>query len=95
MTENEISYEIRECIFKVYNNLGTGLLESAYKTVLDYEFKKKGLEFGMEIYLPINYEDKIIDAGYRIDLLVENKVIVELKSVETLLKVHHLQVLTY
>ncbi len=95
MTENEISYEIRGCIFNVYNNLGPGLLESVYEAALGYELSKKCLYYSVQVGLPMIYEDLRLDTGYRMDILVENKVIVEIKSVENLLEVHHKQLLTY
>lgn len=95
MTENEISYIIRGCIFKVYNNLGPGLLESAYEAALAYELEKAGLHVQCQVALPMIYETIRVDVGYRIDLIVEGKVAIELKSVEHLLEVHHKQVLTY
>ena len=94
-TENEISYIIRGAIFKVYNELGPGLLESVYETVLSYELEKEGLTAKRQVMLPIFYDDIELDNGYRLDLLVNDKVIVEIKSVEKLAKVHHKQVLTY
>ena len=95
MTENELSYEIRGCIFSVYNNLGPGLLESAYEAALAYELTKKQIAIGVEVGLPMVYEELRLDIGYRLDIVVENKVIIEVKSVETLLDVHHKQVITY
>ncbi len=95
MTENEISYKIRGAIFKVFNELGPGLLESAYEAVLAYELTKLGLAVKSQVPLPLVYEDIKLDAGYRVDLIVENKVLVEIKSVETLAEVHHKQVITY
>jgi GxxExxY protein len=95
MTENEISYKIRGAIFKVFNALGPGLLESAYEATLYYELKKIGLIVKSQVPLPLMYDDLKMDVGYRIDLLVEDKVIVEIKSVENLLEVHHKQVITY
>jgi GxxExxY protein len=95
MTENEISYKIRGAIFKVFNTLGPGLLESAYEATLYYELKKIGLIVKTQVPLPLMYDDLKMDVGYRIDLLVEDKVIVEIKSVENLLEVHHKQVITY
>ncbi|MEO5907809.1 MAG: GxxExxY protein [Ginsengibacter sp.] len=95
MTENEISYQIRGCIFKVYNNLGPGLLESAYEAALAYELNKAGLRYATQVALPMIYESLRLDIGYRLDILIENKVIIEIKSVETLLNVHHKQVITY
>jgi GxxExxY protein len=95
MNENELSYEIRACIFSVYNNLGPGLLESAYEAALCYELTKRNLSYVVQLGLPMHYETVKVDVGYRLDLLVENKVIIEIKSVETLLDVHHKQVITY
>lgn len=95
MTENDISYKIRGAIFKVFNALGPGLLESAYEAVLMHELLKEGLEVKSQVSLPLVYDDIKMDVGYRIDLLVESKVIIEIKSVENLAEVHHKQVLTY
>lgn len=95
MTENEISYIVRGCIFKVFNNLGPGLLESAYEAALLYEIEKIGLNVKSQVALPMVYETVRVDIGYRLDLLIENKVIIELKSVEILLDVHHKQLITY
>jgi len=95
MTENDISYRIRGAIFKVFNELGPGLLESAYEAVLMYELAKEGLDVKAQVPLPLVYDEIKLDVGYRIDLLVENKVIIEIKSVENLAEVHHKQVLTY
>jgi GxxExxY protein len=95
MTENEISYVIRECIFRVYNNLGPGLLESVYTAALLYEISNAGLKVQAEVALPVSYQSIKLTIGYRLDLLVEDKVIVELKSVDVLLAVHHKQIVTY
>jgi GxxExxY protein len=95
MTENEISYEIRGCIFTVYNKLGPGLLESAYEAAMGYELNKRSLYYTIQTGLPMEYETIRLDIGYRLDMVVENKVIIEIKSVETLLDVHHKQLLTY
>ncbi|MDE5420906.1 GxxExxY protein [Ancylomarina sp. DW003] len=95
MTENEISYKIRGAIFNVYNNLGPGLLESIYCKALMYELTKEGLKVKQEIPIPVIYDDIDLNVGFRLDLLVENKVIIEVKSVEKLVNVHHKQVLTY
>ena len=95
MTENDISFLIRGAIFKVYNSLGPGLLESAYAHILMYELSKQGHQVRKEVALPIIYEEEKIDVGYRIDLLVNDLVIVELKSVEKILDVHHKQLITY
>lgn len=95
MTENEISYLIRGAIFKVYNTVGPGLLGSAYESTLAYELKKKGISVQTQVGLPFTYEEVSFDMGYRIDILVENKVIIEVKSVEVLAPVHFKQLLTY
>jgi GxxExxY protein len=95
MSENEVSYIIRGCIFKVYNSLGPGLLESAYEAALGHEIIKAGLKVRKQVGLPMMYDGVEVDIGYRLDLLVENLVVVEIKSVEYLLDVHHKQLLTY
>lgn len=95
MSENEISYIIRGCIYKVHNAIGPGLLESAYCAALSYELRKAGLEVKEQVGLPFIYEEVQLDVGYRIDLLVNNKVIIEGKSIESLAGVHYKQVLTY
>lgn len=95
MTENEISYKIRGSIFKVYNALGAGLLESAYAAALTFDLTKDGLNVKREVPVPIIYENTELDVGFRLDLLIENKVIVEIKSVENITSLHHKQVLTY
>lgn len=95
MTENEISYIIRGCIFKVYNALGPGLLESAYEAALAYEVRAAGLVVVCQVGLPFQYETIRLDVGYRIDLLVNDKVIVEVKSVDSLTEVYYKQLTTY
>lgn len=95
MTENDISYKIRGCIFKVFKNLGPGLLESAYEVALMYELRKEGFMVSNQVNLPMIYEEMRVDIAYRLAIVVENKVIIELKSVENLLDVHHKQVITY
>lgn len=95
ITENDISYIIRGCVFDVYNELGPGLLESVYEAALAYQLKEKGLHLKTQVGLPVNYKNTQLDLGFRLDLLVEDKVIVELKSIETIAEVHHKQVLTY
>ena len=95
MTENEISYKIRGAIFNVFNTLGPGLLESAYEAALIYELRKMGLDVESQVALPLIYDEIKMDVGYRIDLLVEDLVIIEIKSVENLAEVHHKQVITY
>ncbi|WP_286969645.1 GxxExxY protein [Flavobacterium sp. UBA4854] len=95
MTENEISYLVRGAIFKVYNNLGPGLFESVYESALFYELEKVNLEVKKQVEVIINYEEIILDAAFRLDLLVEDKVIIELKSVEELAPIHYKQIATY
>ncbi len=95
MTENEISKIILDCAFKVHTVLGPGLLESAYRECLAYEIRKAGLKVEKEKPLPLVYEEVKLECGYRIDLLIENKVIIELKVVEVFNEVHIAQTLTY
>ena len=95
MTENEISKVIFDSALKVHKNLGPGLLESAYEECLFYELQKSGLNVVKQKPLPLLYEEVKLEIGYRLDLLVENKVIVEIKAVETLNDVHLAQILTY
>ena len=95
MDENKITHEILDSAYKVHSALGPGLLESAYKSCLAYELRKKGLKVEEEKSLPLIYEEVKLDCGYRIDLLVEDKIIVELKTVDFLIDVHTAQVLTY
>ena len=95
MTENEISYLIRGAIYRVYNNIGPGLLESVYETALVYELRKIGLNVKSHLGLPFIYEELKMEVGFRIDIFVENKVIVEVKSVEHLAELHYKQLLTY
>ena len=95
MTENEISFAIRGAIFKVFNYLGPGLLETVYEAVLVHELIKLNLNVQRQVPLPVIYDNVKLDVGCRIDLLVEGKVIVEIKSVENLAEVHHKQLLTY
>lgn len=95
MNENEISKIILDCAFKVHTALGPGLLESAYRECLAYEITKAGLKIEKEKALPLIYEEVKLDYGYRIDLLVEGKVVIELKVVEAFNDVHIAQTLTY
>ncbi len=95
MHENKISYDIRGAAFRVHSALGPGLLESVYETALAYELQKLHYEIKTQWGVPVVYEDVEMDQGFRMDLLVNNKVIVEIKSVETLLDVHYKQLLTY
>jgi GxxExxY protein len=95
MYENEISYLIRGAAFKVYNNLGPGLLESIYEFALAFELRKAGLNVQCQKSFPVVYSGNHLDNGFRMDLLVESKVIVEIKSVDQLIDIHHKQLLTY
>lgn len=95
MSENEISYRVRGAIFKVYNTLGPGLLESIYESALYYQLKKEGLNIAKQIEIPVKYEDVILDISFRLDLLIEEKVIIELKSVEELKSIHFKQLNSY
>lgn len=95
MTENEISKIVFESALKVHKVLGPGLLESAYEECLFYELKKSNLKVEKQKALPLIYEEVKLDVGYRIDLMIEDKFIIEVKSVETLTDVHLAQVLTY
>ncbi len=95
MHENDISYLVRKAIFKVYNTLGPGLYESVYVTALLYELQQLGLAVRKEVPLPMVYEGIKFEAGFRIDILVNDKVILEIKSIENLAEVHHKQVITY
>jgi len=92
---NNITDKILKCAFKVHSELGPGLLESAYEECLYYEIRQAGLEVEKQKALPLVYYEVKLDAGYRIDLLVENKVVVEIKAVEAFTDVHIAQVITY
>ena len=95
MTENELARIVFDAGLKVHRNLGPGLLESAYEECLYYELCKLGLKVEKQKALPLIYEEIKLDAGYRIDLLVEGKLVLELKSVEALNDLHMAQILTY
>ena len=95
MTENEISEKIIGCAIEVHKSLGPGLLESAYLECLFYELEKTGMHVEKQKPLPLIYKEVKMDVGYRIDILVEHKVVIELKSVDALNKIHIAQVLTY
>ena len=95
MTENDIGTAIIGAAIKVHSVVGPGLLESAYEACLVYELEKQRLRTRRQIAIPIRYEDLSIDNGYRVDLLVEDRVVVELKAVENVLPVHRAQLLSY
>lgn len=95
MTENEISNRVIGIAIEIHKELGPGLLESAYKECLFYKLKKSGLLTEKEKPIPLIYEDVKLDCGYRLDLLVEKKLVIEIKSVESLNDIHLAQTLTY
>ena len=95
MTENEISKQVVDAAFKIHTKLGPGLLESVYEAVLAYELRKRGLRVVRQKPIPVVYEEVQLEEGFRADLIVEDKVILELKSVEAVAPVHKKQVLTY
>ena len=95
LTENEISRIVVDCAYRIHKNLGPGLLESAYEECLFFELLREGLAVEKQKPLPLVYQDVRLEVGYRIDLLVDRRVVVEIKSVEALTEVHVAQVLTY
>lgn len=95
MTENEIAKLVVDAAYHVHTRLGPGLLESVYEVVLVHELKKRGLKSIRQVPVPIEYDSLTFDEGFRADVIVEDKVIVELKSVEAVAKVHKKQLLTY
>ncbi len=95
MRESELTGVIIGCAMRVHTVLGPGLLESAYEACLYYELNKTGLKVTKQMPLPLVYEEVKLECGYRVDLIVENKVIVEIKAVECLNPIHSVQLLTY
>jgi GxxExxY protein len=95
MSLNELSFAVRGCIFEVFKELGPGLLESVYQHALFYELRKNNLNVRAQVGLPVKYKEVELDLGFRIDLLVEEKLLIEIKSVEALHDVHKKQLLTY
>ena len=95
MELNDLTYKIRGAIFTVFNELGPGLLESVYEAALAYELNEIGLNARTQVPLPVVYKDVRLELGYRIDILVEDLIVIEIKSVETLHDVHKKQLLTY
>jgi GxxExxY protein len=91
----EIATEIVDASFLVHSTLGPGLLESVYEDCLAYEFSKRSLSYNRQLVLPVRYREHEIDSGFRLDFLVEDCVVLEIKAVEALLPVHTSQVLTY
>ena len=95
MTDNELTYQIRGAIFDVYNSLGPGLLESVYEEALVFELQQRGLNVERQVEVPIKYKSNELKTPLRLDLLIENTIIVELKSVEEMKPVFAKQLLTY
>ena len=91
----EIATEVVDAAFLVHSTLGPGLLESVYEECLAYELSERGLSYRRQLVLPINYKDHQIDSGLRLDFLVEDRVVIEIKAVEALVTVHASQLLTY
>ena len=92
---NDLAGKIIGAAMQVHTALGPGLLESTYETCLAHEFKYHGIKVKSQVYLPIKYKGILLDAGYRIDLIVEDSIIVELKAVESLTRIHTAQILAY
>ena len=95
MNENEIATAVVDAAYKIHTTLGPGLLESVYEATLEYELKKRGLHVRQQVALPVYYEEVKLNVGFRIDLLVNGKVIIEIKSVEALSPIHRKQLETY
>ena len=95
MDLNDLTYKIRGAIFKVHSSLGPGLLESVYEAALSYELVQLGLNIVTQVGLPVDYNNVKLELGFRIDIIVEDLVIIEVKSVEVLHDVHKKQLLTY
>ena len=95
MTENELATIIVDLCFKIHKALRPGLLESVYESALCYELSKLGIPFERQKKISVVYENIVLDVGFRADVIVEDKVIVELKSIENLLNVHHKTLITY
>jgi GxxExxY protein len=95
MHENELTKIIIDLCIKIHKTLGPGLLESVYEEVLVYELKKLGIIVYRQVGIPVHYESVKLELGFRADLIIENKVIIELKSIENILPLHKKQLLTY
>ncbi|MBW2063255.1 MAG: GxxExxY protein [Deltaproteobacteria bacterium] len=95
MTENELSKIIVDRCLKIHKKLGPGLLESVYEEILFYEFNKSSIQCKRQVGIPVVYEDIKMDLGFRADMIIEDKVIIELKSIEKIMPVHKKQLLTY
>jgi GxxExxY protein len=95
MSINDLSYKIRGAMFEVYKILGPGLLESIYESALVHELELRGLKVRRQVILPLHYKNMSLEPSLRIDLIVEEQIIVEIKSIEELNPVHYKQILTY
>jgi GxxExxY protein len=95
MEINDITYKVRGAIFAVYNALGPGLLESVYELALMHELSKQGLNVKRQVKIDVYYDNVLLETDFRLDILVEDSVIIELKSVEMIKDVHHKQLLSY
>ncbi|ASB49414.1 GxxExxY protein [Alkalitalea saponilacus] len=95
MNLNSLTYDIIGCAYKVHSQLGPGLLESTYEVCLEYELSKNGFSVARQVALPVVYDEIKLEAGYRIDLMVNDTIIIEIKSVDALAAIHTAQVLTY
>jgi GxxExxY protein len=95
MTENEVATQIVDVAFKIHTAYGPGLLESVYETIMAYDLAKRGLQVRRQQPIPVIHETVRMEVGFRADLIVENKVVVEVKSIETIAPVHKKQLLTY
>ncbi|MCM4160706.1 GxxExxY protein [Antarcticibacterium flavum] len=95
MTENELSFKTIGAALPLHKKIGPGLLESAYENALAYDLRQAGLEVKQQVPMPFFYKEVKLEVGYRVDLLVENKLIIEIKSLETPAPVHYAQLLTY
>lgn len=95
MNENKLSYQIIGAAIEIHKNIGPGLLESAYESAMKYELEQLGFEVRSQVSMPFIYKEIKQEVGYRIDLVIENKVLIEIKSLENLAPVHFAQTLTY
>jgi len=95
MKENDISFDIRGAAYKVYNTLGPGMLESVYEHAISFELAKMGYNIKTQVGVPVSYKDSRLELGFRLDVLVNDLVIIEIKSVDQLIDIHHKQLLTY
>jgi GxxExxY protein len=95
MKDNTLTFEIIKCAYQVHSELGPGLLESTYEFALSYELMEMGFIVEKQKALPLNYKGQILEVGYRVDLIVNNQVILEIKAVDELCNIHAVQLLTY